>query len=280
MKLHAFLIGLLGCFAVANASTIPNEQFNTILINPGTPGDCIKGTMICVTLIHRHCVKRCDDRNSWLLIDLCAEDQICDAKPSPHCVHDSLDVRGQSTSVATHEKLIAPLTILNPPDNCPEGAIKCSVLGRPYRNREALLRCSLGSWNTFSVCNPKDVCVSNPAPHCVHNSLYARDEPASELDGASLPRGAALTEGTDPINTALAESTDSELDEGTAAMAGNQAPELPCTKCRKFKEHCIKNCNHQSCINSCTVAMRNWVVEDGKHGRYRGTCHYYCPYLG
>jgi hypothetical protein len=127
--------------------------------------DCIDGQERC-GFLHMlgqdwPLIQRCD-RNVWLDSRTCEHgDDICDPNPSPHCVHEPLEVTAR---------------------DCGEGQLRCANI--PQIHRDIVQRCNGHAWqNIGAPCAADEVCNKDPSPHCVRPGLDSAAEVAAEVDG-------------------------------------------------------------------------------------------------
>ncbi|KAG9187512.1 hypothetical protein G6011_05383 [Alternaria panax] len=140
-------------------------------------------------------------------------------------------------------------------EDCRDGDVQCEVLPLILLGRHAIKHCNGNDnhkWFIGKVCNSDDVCDAEPYPHCASiEAVEAREEDKDEasdkdsIDAASFMISPSLS--FDQINKA----------------------EMPCTKCKNFRDKCTANCykwiHYRTaawCQRTCMNKMRDYLVEN------------------
>jgi hypothetical protein len=195
--------------------------------------DCREGDEMCgflpLILSGRHAVKRCIN-HKWIDIEVCNADEICYADPSPHCTDkteeptEEVADRNESSGVAADTQKAHHMSS---DVSCREGAQKCEYLS-PI-GRYSIERCNGHKWVIIKVCSPTDTCQGDPIPQCAAPAIHTRDEVTNE--DAIEDVSSTSTSGSSYVHVL----TSYKL---TVTMA-----ELPCSKCKRFRDQCTKACS-------------------------------------
>ncbi|CAG5141311.1 uncharacterized protein ALTATR162_LOCUS910 [Alternaria atra] len=213
---------------------------------------CNEGEKQCI--LKGQMIDQCIN-GKWAIVKVCKPGDVCVENPTALCVLKPVQkgTTNAERDVSAMADLGNDVAESSATDDCRDGDAQCEVLPLILLGRHAIKRCNDDhKWFTAEVCNPEDVCNAKPYPQCVGvKAVEAREEDGDE----------------DSIDTA------------------NKA-EMPCSKCKKFREQCNTDCCKRThcrtqtvCRKECINQMEIFLVEDGQNGRYRGSCKYYCPQL-
>ncbi|CAN9155341.1 unnamed protein product [Alternaria alternata] len=246
MKLFATSILTFALLGIVNtASSLDGEA-------------CNEGEKQCA--LNGQLIDRCVN-GEWIVADICKPGDICVENVTPLCASNpdgNVPLSAESDASAI-EDLGNDGAEFTATEECRNGDAQCETLPLILLGRYAIKRCNSNhKWFTDVVCNREDVCIAEPYPHCVSLEVVDTREEGNSKDGDK-----------DVVN----------------AVQINKV-ELPCTKCKRFRDECTTNCyksvhwrTRAWCQKTCINKMKDYFVEDGNHGTYRGTCRYYCPNL-